>query len=190
MSTAKYLENLKDSKDIVWNCFRQLLNSATKSTYNSKFVNGYLNSSIDYNSVLSKQCSYCDEAIEAIIEGRDNDAKTALTKVFFDSSGVLYDYVLTSGLYDLLAKEFKFETIPVSEIKKDQQLIIKDNRAIKSNQMTLEEIDECYDSINPIIDDSSSGETLKALQKETDPGTIDYKIQETQLDIVNNTCRI
>ena len=81
-------------------------------------------------------------------------------KVFFDSSGVLYDYVLTSGLYDLLAKEFKFETIPVSEIKKDQQLIIKDNRPIKSNQMTLEEIDECYDSINPIIDDSSSGETL------------------------------
>lgn len=144
MKMTKYTELMDD---VVWKAFDGLLQSSMKTTYRSDLSN--LNSSINYNQVLSKQLEYCDDAIEALIENDQEKATELLTKAFFKNDKI-YDYVITSGLYDKLAEGYGFATIPISSIPKDQKLIIKDNRSIKTTSIPLKQVEECYDSVYPV----------------------------------------
>lgn len=128
--------------------FSELLDSQTKTTMDSgMYMN--LNTSIDYNSVLSRMIELCDDSITALIEGDTKTATDKLTQVFFNN-GQIYDYIIQSGIYNSLAKQFDCPLVQLSYIPDDQKIIIKDTRNIQTRQIPLQQIEDYYDSVHPI----------------------------------------
>ena len=108
-----------------------------------------LNTSIDYNSVLSKMIELCDESITALIESDTNTARDKLNQLFFNN-GQVYDYIIQSGIYNSLAKQFNCPLVQLSHVPDEQKIIIKDTREIQTRQIQLQQIEDYYDSVNPI----------------------------------------
>ena len=144
MYSPKYLELLNDS---VYKIFKELLNSSTKSFNTEQIEHGNLNPLIDYNPLISKMMSYCDDSIEELLKGDSEKAKKILEKAFFD--GKLYDYVIQSGLYDKLAEQFNEPKLPISYIGKGQKIIIDDDRSVKESTIPLEKITKYYIKVDP-----------------------------------------
>ena len=131
-----------------FNVFNNLLKSQTKTTMDSGLYMN-LNTSIDYNSVLSKMIELCDESITAIIESDTSTATDKLNQLFFNN-GQVYDYIIQSGIYNSLAKQFNCPLVQLSHVPDEQKIIIKDTREIQTRQIQLQQIEDYYDSVNPI----------------------------------------
>lgn len=145
MSIPSYCNIIND--DYI-NNIKELLRKATKSYHVNNILYGDLNPSIDYNQILSKMLSNIDNAINCLIESSENHSKESealkyIEDIFLNNSEV-YDYIITSGLFDKFANIVKSKECPISSIKENQKIIIKDNRKVKSSSIPLSSIDEYY----------------------------------------------
>lgn len=129
------------------NVIKNLLKTTIKKYTVENIKYSELNSSIDYNQVLSKMLSNIDNAIECLIESNTSGNKEKALKYIEDcflNNNEIYDYIITSDMFNKFAMISNIKTYPVSSIGENQKIIIKDNRKIKSNSISLNEIDEYY----------------------------------------------
>ena len=133
------------------NIIKELLKKTNKPYNINNIKYGELNSSIDYNQILSKILSNMDNAIECLIESNDNeDNKNKALKYIeecFLNNNEIYDYIITSGMFDKFAKINNIKECPLSSIDSNQKIILKDMRNIKTSSIKLNEINDYYTNI-------------------------------------------
>ena len=125
------------------NIIKHLLKSSIKSYNINNIKYGDLNPSIDYNQILSKILSNIDNAIECLIESDKDKALKYVEDCFLNESEI-YDYIITSGIFNEFAKINKLKECPISSIDSNQKIIIKDMRKIKTSSISLNEIEDYY----------------------------------------------
>lgn len=131
------------------NAIKQLLKSPSKATHINNIIYGDLNPSIDYNQILSNILSNIDNAIDCIIESKKDEAYKYIEDCFLKDNEI-YDYIIKSGLFNKLASISNIKEYPISSIKDNQKIIIKDMRKIKSTNIPLNSIDEYYTELELI----------------------------------------
>ena len=130
------------------NIIKNLLKKTNKSYNTNRILYGDLNPSIDYNQILSRMLSNIDSAISNIIESTEDPKKSEisykLVEECFLKDDNIYDYIITSGMFNEFAKLSSINQTPISEIKNNQKIIIKDMRNIKTSSIKLSEIDDYF----------------------------------------------
>jgi len=148
----KYCDIISDESVQIIKSFLRSVNK--KDPTKNDILYGELNPSIDYNQIISKILEGFDSAIELLIESTaENDKSLAAQKKIEDvflKNGVIYDYIMVSGIFDRYAKLFNVPACPVSEIPNDQKIIIKDERSLKTSSIDLKGVQTYYTKVEPL----------------------------------------
>lgn len=150
MEIPKYCDLIDDESISI---VKKLLTAPTKKYNNTKILYGELNPSIDYNQIISKILEGFDNTIDSLIESTsENDksekARKCLEDVFLKDN-VIYDYIMSSGMFNKYAKLFNINECPISNIPKNQKIIIKDQRNVKTSVIDMKGISSYYTEIQP-----------------------------------------
>ena len=129
---------------------KNLLTTTDKKYIQENIHYGELNQSINYNQILSAILEKFDEAIWKILESESSENIEKIISDCFLKDGKIYDYIVTSGIFDKYAKLYGIKECPISSITGDQKIIIENNQDIKTSRLPLSKVQKYYTEINPI----------------------------------------
>ena len=150
MEIPKYCDIIDDESITI---IRKLLTTPIKKYNNSKILYGELNPSIDYNQIVSKILEGFDNTMNSLIESTSENDKSEIAQKYLEDvflkNGIIFDYIMTSGIFNKYAKLFNINECPISSVPKNQKIIIKDQRNVKTSTIDMKGISSYYTEVQP-----------------------------------------